>query len=236
MSVDIHGLSGAYVVGAVDDVERARFERHLAECADCREEVASLREAGTLLAVTSAEPAPDSLRASVLAGIAGVRPLPPVVASAPRASRRRRIGVLVAAAAAFVAIGGVGVTVWHPWSDDDRPGISAAQRVEDAADAQTFTRRLDAGGKITVTRSKSLNQAVVSTEGLAPLDDALTYELWLVHDNRMIRAGTTDGDVSSLLLDGDAATASGAGITVERAGGADTPSDAVVALMDFGRA
>jgi hypothetical protein len=31
-SNDIHSLSGAYAVDAVDDVERARFEAHLATC------------------------------------------------------------------------------------------------------------------------------------------------------------------------------------------------------------
>ena len=37
---DIHALSGAYAVDALDDLERAAFERHLADCADCRAEVA----------------------------------------------------------------------------------------------------------------------------------------------------------------------------------------------------
>ena len=52
---DIHALSGAYAIDALDDVERARFERHLAECADCRAEVASLREAAALLPETAAD-------------------------------------------------------------------------------------------------------------------------------------------------------------------------------------
>ena len=38
---EIHALSGAYAVNALDDIERAQFERHLAECAECRAEVAS---------------------------------------------------------------------------------------------------------------------------------------------------------------------------------------------------
>ncbi len=33
---DIHHLTGAYALDAVDDIERARFEQHLAECEDCR--------------------------------------------------------------------------------------------------------------------------------------------------------------------------------------------------------
>ena len=64
MSVDIHALSGAYAVDAVDEFERAQFERHLSDCATCRAEVDSLREAGSLIAETSAVAAPDSLRAS----------------------------------------------------------------------------------------------------------------------------------------------------------------------------
>ena len=50
MNADIHGLSGAYAVDALDDVERAEFERHLGQCPECQEEVASLRAAGLVYA------------------------------------------------------------------------------------------------------------------------------------------------------------------------------------------
>ena len=69
MTDDIHKLSGAYATDALDDLERARFETHLASCEDCRAEVAELREAAARLADTTATPAPASLRESVLAGI-----------------------------------------------------------------------------------------------------------------------------------------------------------------------
>ena len=39
MNDDIHSLVGAYAVDALDDAERARFEQHLAACAECRAEV-----------------------------------------------------------------------------------------------------------------------------------------------------------------------------------------------------
>ena len=51
-SYDVHALSGAYAVDALDDLERAAFERHLAECPECRAEVDSLREAASLLGLT----------------------------------------------------------------------------------------------------------------------------------------------------------------------------------------
>ena len=79
MSEDIHALSGAYAVDALDDVERAHFERHLAGCEACQAEVDSLRDATALLASTTATPPPPALRDSVLAQIANVRPLPPLV-------------------------------------------------------------------------------------------------------------------------------------------------------------
>ena len=66
---DMHPLSGAYAVDALDDIERARFERHLAECPDCAAEVASLREAAAMLA-HSVDTGPSAeLRAKVLAEI-----------------------------------------------------------------------------------------------------------------------------------------------------------------------
>ena len=74
---DIHKLSGAYALDALDDLERARFEDHLATCDDCAAEVAELQETAALLAETTAAPAPASLREGVLAGISQVRPLPP---------------------------------------------------------------------------------------------------------------------------------------------------------------
>lgn len=77
MSDDIHALSGAYAVDALDDVERARFERHLADCSACQAEVDSLVIAASELSVLTEVAPPASLRAKVLADIATVRPLPP---------------------------------------------------------------------------------------------------------------------------------------------------------------
>ena len=41
---DLHKLTGAYAVDALDDIERARFEQHLAACEDCRAEVVELAD------------------------------------------------------------------------------------------------------------------------------------------------------------------------------------------------
>ena len=64
---DIHTLAGAYALHAVDDLDRARFERHLAECPSCAAEVAELNDAMAAFSDATSEAPPAGLRAAVLA-------------------------------------------------------------------------------------------------------------------------------------------------------------------------
>lgn len=74
----MHDAAAAYALDALDAAEQEEFERHLAGCADCRREVAELREtASGLVLSASAPPPPPELRAAVLAGIVGVEQLAP---------------------------------------------------------------------------------------------------------------------------------------------------------------
>ena len=159
---DIHHLTGAYALDAVDDIERARFEQHLAECEDCRLEVASLREAAGLLSETTAVTPPPALRESVLAGISQVRPLPPIVHRTP-VVQRRWFPLLVAAA--VVAILGVGAALWQPWAPSQDSSLTAAEQVLEASDARSVAVDLGDAGNATVTRSESLGKAVITTDG-----------------------------------------------------------------------
>lgn len=236
MSGDIHALSGAYVVDAVDDFERAQFERHLAGCDDCRLEVASLREGTALLAETVSQQAPAALRDQVLSTIEMVRPLPPIFADVSERARshRRRMPTMIAAAAALVVIGGVGATVWHPWEQPSNNVSVSAAALSTAPDAQVLTQKLAGGGAITVTRSKALNAAYVSTRNMPRLQSGQTYQLWTIHDGLEVPAGLVDGDASKVVVDGDTDSASGMAVTIEPAGGVDKPSsDLIVAAFDF---
>jgi anti-sigma-K factor RskA len=244
MSSEIHALSGAYAVDALDDLERAAFERHLAECSECRAEVDSLREAAARLPETTAADPPAALRDRLLAEVATVRPLPPVtglpatVAGPTRAPRsRRRLLAPLAAAAAVVAALGAGAVVWHPWSDgtSQAPALSAADRVRSAPDAVTVTRKV-AGGEATVVASKSLGKLVVSTEGLPSLPDGKVYEMWLNEPDQgmvPVAGGLMTAADATVVLDGDLSDAVGAGITVEPAGGSKVPTSEPVALFEF---
>lgn len=233
---DVHKLTGAYALDAVDDLERARFEQHLAECEDCRAEVAELRETAALLAETTAVTPPASLRASVLTGISQVRPLAPVAPAPSLATTgpavRRRVPLLVAAA--LVLIAGFGAVVWQPWSNE-APSLTAAEQVLQADDAQEVFLDLGAAGRATVVRSKAEDRAVIVTEDMVDAPAGKVYELWLMTpDEKFVAAGLMpEGADQTVVLEGSAAGAAAVGITVEPAGGSDQPTAPPIALFDL---
>jgi anti-sigma-K factor RskA len=236
MTSDIHALSGAYAVDALDDDERAMFERHLADCETCRAEVASLQEAAALLGGTTPTEPPAELRDKVLAGIATVRPLPPevdrratVTDLAPR--RRRRTAAWLAAAAAVVALGAGGVV----WQQTHEGQPNRVEQIQAASDVESFDVPLSGGGTATIYRSKKLNEAAIVTRNMPSAPAGHDYVLWLQHGDKMVPAGVMPaGADNAVVFDGDAASANGAGITVEEAGTTPTePSADIVALIPF---
>jgi anti-sigma-K factor RskA len=230
---DIHALSGAYAVDAVDDIERASFERHLASCPTCRAEVASLREASALLADAATTTPPPELRDAVLSGITRVRPLPPVTVGGP-VHRRRWFPALVAAV--VLALVGVGGAVWQPWRDDASQTLSATDQVLQDPEAQQVSQTLPNGATATVVRSPKEHRAVLVTEDLPEPPAGKVYQLWLQTPSEdMVPAGLMPAGGSTALLDGNADDAIGVGLSLEPAGGSEQPTE-VVALIDLGSA
>ena len=249
---DVHISSGAYALNALDDQERAACETHLAQCAECRAEVASFIDTATRLASTSEVAPPPELRSRILSGISQVRPLPPPDAGKHRGDeteavaetttdnvvpirRQRWVPRLVAAAAVVIALGG-GAAVWHPW---DGPGtqqaLSPVDQVLQAPDAVSATKHLAIGGEATVVRSVSQRRAVMTVSDMPVPPTGKAYELWLqTPKGTMVPAGIMKG--TSMVLSGDAAKAVGAGITIEPAAGSTSPTTPPVALFVFGPA
>ena len=260
-SADIHALSGAYAVDAVDDIERAEFERHLATCADCREEVASFRATTVQLASLMDATPPERLREQVLRDIAKVRPLAPAVSreagerieatsrehsagqvtdSPSRVSRlsdaRRRRNRWVAAAAAVIVLGGGGaLAVTQPWNSSSQVQNTIAAQVQQAPDAQRYEQTLADGSTVTVVRSKSVGRAVLVTNDLAAAPSGKTYQMWLqAPGGSFVSAGLVPpGSNETVVLEGDAASAQGAGVTVEPSGGSPQPTTTPIALFAF---
>jgi len=235
---DVHALSGAYAVDALDDIERAHFERHLSECASCRSEVNSLQEAAALLVETTSIAPPAALRDRVLADVANVRPLPPVVAATERTrSTRRRFPALVAAAAALIAFGGAATTVWHPWSDEDSSvtTANASDRVLNAEDAVRIPKKFDDGSSATVVFSPGLGESVITTQNMPDAPSGYVRQLWYIDaDENFVSAGLMPNDPEAIkLLDGDATEAVAVGLTVEPEGGSTEPMGEPIAVFSL---
>lgn len=243
---DVHALSGAYAVDALDEHERARFEQHLRVCPECRAEVDSLREAAAVLGIDEEEAPPASLRDDVLAGIQSVRPLPPLSSavddttvttlSTHRARRRFLGGPQLLVAASVVLIAAVALAVTSPWNQGDpAPAPTATEQVLTAADATRATQEFPDGSHATIVVSRDVGRAVILTEDMAPAPTGKDYQLWLQSPQEdMAPAGLMpDESDATVLLEGDASEAIGVGITVEPDGGSDQPTSDPIALISL---
>ena len=183
---DLHALTGAYAVDALDAAERERFERHLGRCPSCAHEVRGMQETATRLAIAVAAPPPAGLKAAVLTAAAQTRQHPPVVDAGPaeqaplpqarhrhggaRSRRRFRLAVPVAALATAAAIA-LGVTVGVQQSRLDQ--VQAQQHevtaVLSAPDARIVSGRTALGGHTTMVVAASLDKMVFTAAGLPAL-------------------------------------------------------------------
>lgn len=99
--MDLHDLTAAYALDALDPDEAEAYERHLSQCEECREQLAELNGAAANLAFGAVAPAPPArLRASILDAAAAERTN--VVPLLRRRWVARGLGVAAAAAACVV--------------------------------------------------------------------------------------------------------------------------------------
>ncbi|NUT21780.1 MAG: anti-sigma factor [Hamadaea sp.] len=238
MTDDLHLLTGAYALDALDDAEREAFERHLRTCPTCVAEVVGLREAAVRLADDSWSSPPPRLREQVLERVHGTRQLAPTPTG--RASRWRRRAAFALAAGLIAAVaGGVTYLVQDQRVRQEQAARAEAEqrqaRIEavlTASDAVVRTSPVTGGGRITVVSAASQDAAVVVVAGAdAPPSDR-AYELWTVQ-------GTT-AHPAAVLAPGQGTSThyvSGIGgadliaMTIEPASGSATPTLPIVAQV-----
>ena len=194
-----HTLAGAYAMDAISAPDRARFERHLAGCQECAQEIAGLREATARLAAASAVPPPSGLKERVLAAAALTRQQPPPVSEAAEAPARipalaswfralARPRQLALAAAGLAAVAVLAAAVVFGVSDGSmRDRLSAAQdssqqvaAVLTARDATMMTGAVAGGGTVTIVMSHAMHALVFTAADLHALPTSRGYELWLI--------------------------------------------------------
>lgn len=213
MAADTHSLVAPYALDALDDEEGRSFEEHLAVCERCREELAGLREAAAGLAYGAAGPMPPpELKERILAQARSEREN---VASL--SGRRRDWTAPLAAAAAIAATVAIGLGVWTT----TRP-----------SEGNAFTRVLDQRGAKVIGMGDRGAVAVSPTGEAAlllrvpPAPAGKTYEAWVIRPNTVSPAGVFQGGDGTTVVEIDRRVPRGSviGVTVERTGGVDRPT------------
>lgn len=238
-SPDVHTLAGAYVVNALSEVERRQFERHLTECADCVEEVDSMREVVGVFAASVAEPPPAHLRAQVMAKTAVTRRVPPTVAeqrnrSMPRWLMPAAAALLIVATVAGVLFGYRATTTTADLNhridglEQTEANYAALSELLAQPDAQLLSKPIP-GGAATVVYSPGTHTAAMLGSNMPAAPTTRAYQGWLVRDAHATSVGlTTGGSKGGAMVVHNVTPGDQIAVTVEPASGSPQPTTAPV--------
>jgi anti-sigma-K factor RskA len=228
---EMHTLTGAYALDAIDGGEKARFERHLRGCHFCDHEVHGLQATAAQLGVAVAVEPPPELKQQILTAAARTRQLPPARERTTHRAPSRRLMPRLAAGVTAVAVAAA-VVAGVAWSrTQDQLSQAQAQNQAIAAvlaqpGARVVTGHVTGGGTATVVLASAQRKLIFTTEGLAPLPSGKVYQLWLI--NKVVRSegllpAASSGRTAPVLAAGLQA-GDHVGVTVEPAGGSKQPT------------
>jgi anti-sigma-K factor RskA len=216
---------GAYVLGALPDLEAELLERHLAGCESCRAEVEQLRPVPAAIArsVPQVEP-PPSLKANLMAAVNAEAGAREVEAREERRRERRSFGswiqglkprVAVALALGVLALGVVvGVAADKIAGGGGPAGTTVAAKID---------RKQMPTGQASLVVKGNTGELELSDAPQPP--SGRVYQLWYQHGKTIERGGTfrprSDGSYD---VDVPVAGANAVLVTVEQAGGAAAPT------------
>lgn len=227
-AADLAGLTGLYALDALEHDAREQFESFLVNNPDALAEVAEFRATAEMLAASVALQPPAHLRASVLSGVSDIRQDAVIIDLRDRTRRRNRTTWLAVAAVAVVLAGAMGGVLG---SRSSGPPTDEVAAFLSRSDARVVPLSGGAAVGAKVIWSASAGQAMVVTTGSVKLTDDQTYELWRIDGANASPVGVfrpdADGNVRTS-FQADLNGAGALGVTVEPAGGSDTPTLPVV--------
>jgi anti-sigma-K factor RskA len=222
---EIHELSAAYALDALDPAERDAYEEHLARCAECREAVAAFQDVAADLAYEAdAPPPPPALRDRILAE---ARTDGSNVVALPR---RRWLVPVTGAAAVAAGIAALALSFWaadlSQQLDEERASLHLSEEaVAMLADPDARRIPLDGAEGMLVVDEES-GEGWLVLRGLESAPAEKTYEAWVIEDGEAVPAGLFAGGGVSTVVSLAAPVSEGAvvAVTLEAAGGVEQPT------------
>ena len=196
---------GAYLLGALNELERHAFERHLAGCSECQQELERLRPAAEALpgSVAQLDP-PPGLKKRLMAEVEDDSIVVPL--------RPRRPSRLLAVAAVLLLGLVIGFGVAQLGGDDSRTLTATVAKAMPQA-----------GGDLEI----SGDDGTLRLHDMPDLGAARVYQVWYQHGERLVPARTFEVGRSGLgtveLRNVESADA--VFVTREARGGAQVPSE-----------
>jgi anti-sigma-K factor RskA len=228
--MDLHDLTAAYALDALDADETKTYEAHLAQCEQCREELTSLTASATALAwAVDAPPPPAALRKRILAAATAER-----ATVVPLPIRRPWLVRTTSAVAAVAACAAVGLGIWatslsHSVNHERTARAADAGALAILSDPNAQRIPLDGGnGVVAVGRD---GEGVLVVHRLAAAPSGKTYEAWVIPPGgKPVAAGLFKGGDGTTVVRLQRSVTRGSTVaaTIERAGGVDAPTQSPV--------
>ena len=244
-AADVHTLSGAYALDALDAEEAAVFREHLSGCAACTQEVRELQVAASRMGAVEVVQPPADLRRRILAAADRTPQQPPPARvddrptvtplhdpgrEAGRRSGRRWDRIAVAAAAALIV--GVGAVGIGQVLDSEPEQLTPAEQVFRAEDATTLDEPTVNGGTLRVAVSPGRGEMAVDTAELPELEGGRVYQLWTVDaDETAVSVAVVEapGETAAMNLP---VAGTQVAVTIEPAGGSEQPTNAPIVMLE----
>jgi anti-sigma-K factor RskA len=232
VTADIHTLAGPYALDALPEEERRFFEGHLEVCAGCRQEVGELHATAARLGAAATTEPPSSMKERVMSEVATTRQVRLPVGFRPQPTRWRRLLVPVAAALGLVVIAlGFVIAQLNQQIGQVEANAEQVRQILTAADVTLAPLDAPSGTVATFTYSPEQDRGVFVAQGLAAVEPAMTYELWVISEDQPRPAGLfipdDRGEISHLVLDG-LGDADALGVTIEPEGGSAQPTGEIL--------
>ncbi|MDZ5713668.1 anti-sigma factor [Jeotgalibacillus haloalkalitolerans] len=174
----------------LDDIEKAAFEKHLSECADCQEILADLKSLEDTLpyAADPVEP-PAGMEERIFAKIETADRPEPVKPAPLRPSKKKRQWMLPSIAA-LLAISLFGNAYLFTQLSDEADIVQQATIDQVLQYAELAPTAGDASGTASIIEQGEEKRLVVQASNLAALSEEEVYQVWLLQDGQPERAGT----------------------------------------------